>query len=547
MASLYDTFRDYEIDLLEMISEQWGIYDEINWRKEPAKQISNLLDNSALFNEIISTLPPSTKKAFQNLLENGGRVARDLYARSSGDVREMGAAIREKNRPDRSPENDAEFLFYYGLIALAFFENNGETREYYFIPDEFLHFSEAVKRSTEKPDLNPVAEQNLKEITNQPALSMLHMLALQLAILRGKIPQIESEKIISSRPAPFINALLHENQIIENNDPVSTEKLKYILLAEANTLLAELFNTWYKSDRINDLRLVPGLVFEGQWINDPIKPRKAIIDILKQLPSGLYFSIDELVNWIFKTFPDFMRSGGEYDQWFIKESGNDQYLKGFSSWPKVEGAYIRYLITGPLMWFGALSVGHFNDPQDRSVFLKAKLGDLFINQIPIPIQPKKSSKAIVHKNGEIYLPHNVNRETLYHFARFCVWAGKNEKYFKFRLIPDAIRRAGQQKINNAQVKSIIKKFSQEPIPSSVFEALNRWEISGPEILVEAHVIVRFNDADTLQKLTASTIGKIVKEKLNDRTIIISNKDVYKLENILGETGYLVENRTKYNQ
>ncbi len=547
MATLYDTFRDYEIDLLEMITEQWGIEDAVNWRKEPANQIAGAIQDAALFTEIVTSLPEPAQAAFHELAEKGGRIEREVFARKYGDVREMGAAVREKERPDRAPCNEAETLFYRGLIALAFFEVKGETKEYYFIPDEFLTYSQQAPKTDEMPSLQPLASSKKKDISTRDAPDLLQMLTLRLAILRGNIPETEFGGIIQMDAIPFLDALLKENGILDKDRNISAPEGKTILLEEETDLLRELYKNWYKSEQTNDLRMIPELEFDGQWVNNPIKPRRAIVDMIQALHAEQWYQLEEMVQWIYESSPHFMRSGGEYEQWFIKKRGSEEYLQGFDAWPEVDGAYAHYLISGPLHWLGMIELGQLKGADENLLFKKHNIEEYLIDERPNETKESQPQRAIIHKNGEIYLPIKAEREMLYHFARFCIWNGKNESYFKFKLTPDAIRRAAHQQVSISHIETIFRKYGQEPIPDNIFTLLSRWKKSGAEIEIEEQVIVRFKDPKTLKQLNYKSIQNLIMDILNPTTVIIRRKDIRKFENALVETGYLAENRCKYNE
>jgi len=204
------------------------------------------------------------------------------------------------------------------------------------------------------------------------------------------------------------------------------------------------------------------------------------------------------------------------------------------------------LISGPLAWFGLTRVGYMNGSKDDPIFAKTSLADALINNLPIEIDHATSEKAIIYKNGEIYLPRHAEREMLYHFARFCIWDGKNEKFYKFRMTPTAIRRSEKQDIKIPQIMTILSKYGQDPIPSNIFSALSRWEKSGTMVRIEDQVIVRFKDENILKELTNSSTKKFKIEELNAVTAIIQKRDIHKLENALSEAGYLVENLSQYN-
>ena len=125
MPTISETIQDYEIDQIEMIAEQWGIEDDIDPHKNIKKQVVHILDNKDLFLEVISALPVHEQSALQFILDESGKIPAMQFTRTHGVIREMGAAVREKERPDRNPISVAEDLFYKGIIGLSFF-NEGD-------------------------------------------------------------------------------------------------------------------------------------------------------------------------------------------------------------------------------------------------------------------------------------------------------------------------------------------------------------------------------------------------------------------------------------
>ncbi|PJF45505.1 MAG: hypothetical protein CUN48_18545, partial [Candidatus Thermofonsia Clade 3 bacterium] len=97
--------------------------------------------DEALFWEMIESLPPEAREALDELVGRGGRMPRAAFSRRYGDVRPMGAAKRERERPDLNPASPAEVLWYRALIGQAFLTaSSAEPQEYVYIPDEWLRW-----------------------------------------------------------------------------------------------------------------------------------------------------------------------------------------------------------------------------------------------------------------------------------------------------------------------------------------------------------------------------------------------------------------------
>ena len=69
----------------------------------------------------------------------------------------------------------------------------------------------------------------------------------------------------------------------------------------------------------NELRLLPGLKFEGDWTNDPLRTRQAILELVSQIPENRWWSLAAFVAAVREQHPDFQRPAGDYDSWFIRQ------------------------------------------------------------------------------------------------------------------------------------------------------------------------------------------------------------------------------------
>ncbi len=82
------------------------------------------------------------------------------------------------------------------------------------------------------------------------------------------------------------------------------------------------------------------------------KPAISCSKYLSRLPQETWWSLNSFVAGIHEKQPDFQRPGGDYDSWFIQRAGEKNFLRGFDTWEEVDGALIRFLISGPLHWLG---------------------------------------------------------------------------------------------------------------------------------------------------------------------------------------------------
>ena len=122
--------------------------------------------------------------------------------------------------------------------------------------------------------------------------------------------------------------------------------------AERGQALGQLAQAWKTSQKINELDLIESLVFESREKAIQVFQGITYSISFKALPEDNWFSIQEFCDWINQNQPDILRSGGDYDAWFIKNKATGEYIKGFENWQRVEGEYIRMMILKAIVLAG---------------------------------------------------------------------------------------------------------------------------------------------------------------------------------------------------
>ena len=74
-----------------------------------------------------------------------------------------------------------------------------------------------------------------------------------------------------------------------------------------------LADAWLESESFNELRQLPGLVFEGEWQNQPVVTREFLLNLLDAIPEGKWWSLPAFIRDIKAKYPDFQRPAGDYD------------------------------------------------------------------------------------------------------------------------------------------------------------------------------------------------------------------------------------------
>jgi len=323
------------------------------------------------------------------------------------------------------------------------------------------------------------------------------------------------------------------------------EPTRRFLEASRAEELAILARTWLDSAEFNELRIIPGLRVEGEWQNDPVLARHAILDFLFTVPGKdvatgrLYWSLAGFVAAVYQIRPDFQRPAGDYDSWYLRDLTSGEFLRGFEHWEQVDGALIRYIITGPLHWLGILDLASpaIDAPPDAFRYSDWAAG-LLAGDAP---QGLSGEEELIHvgSDARLRVPHLAPRAVRYQIARFGDWEGETEDGYRYRLTPASLERARQQGLKLSHLLALLRRHTSN-VPPSLVKALERWDEHGSQARLEKAVVLRLKTPDLLQALRSSRAARFLGDPLGPTTIIVKPGATKKVMEVLAELGYLVE-------
>jgi Helicase conserved C-terminal domain len=492
MPDLFHSLLNQDIGHLRIIAELWGL--ELNPKNEDVarEKLSVSLLEPNLLAEIIDSLAPEADSAITTLINSGGRIPWPTFARKYGDIREAGAGKRDREKLYRQPASTTEILFYRGLLARAFFDTEKGPQEFAYIPDDLLFLLNQKERQ-EKAATSPAVEsqplgraaspgeRGREILTND---SILDDATTLLAAFRLGIEPPET-KI----PTNTLQALLQSANLIKETTP-QPEPVKVFLESSRAAALTSIQNTWIASESFNELCLMPGIICEGEWKNQPQETREFLLNLLGDIPEGKWWSLHALIRDIKHHYADFQRPAGDYDSWFIKRASDGEYLRGFDSWDQVDGALIKYFITSILHWLGqvdlcvaegAMEAGSFRimNPESRNFSLENK-------------------KIHVTSQGLIAIPRLAPRVVRYQVSRFCEWEEPKDDAYRYRISTNSLLKAREQGLKVEHLLILLSKHSEAGIPPTLATALKRWEANGTEARVQTQVILKVSKPEILE-------------------------------------------------
>jgi len=561
MPDLFDSLLKQDIGHLRIIAEFWGLeLDSKNADAAREKLTVSLLEPN-LLTELIGSLSSEADSAITALVNAGGRIPWPTFTRKYGDIREAGAGRRDREKPHLKPASASEVLFYRGLLARAFFDTEKGPQEFAYIPDDLLALIKNVGATHASPlqknePLGRPASPGEKGREILAGDFILDDATTLLAALRmGKTLESDSELSDLQERAPALQNLFTTAKLVNQNIP-QTDAVKNFLESPRKDALKMLQDSWAESESFNELKLMPSLVCEGEWTNQPHETREFLLNLLDAIPEGIWWSLNAFVRDVKQKYADFQRPAGDYDSWFIKRTPDGQYLRGFEHWDDVDGALVKYFITTILHWLGQVDLGFAEGSSQPTAFR--------ISNLESRIPNIEDKKLHVSSQGKITAPRFTPRVVRYQLARFCEWedddgrvaAGSrylpsglldhqrrietNRDEYRYHITTNSLTKAKEQGLKAEHLLTLLAKHSDAGIPPTLVKALKRWEVNGTEARVQTQVILKVSRPEILEEMRKSKAAKYLGEVLSPTTVIVKSGAIQKVTDALTELGLLTE-------
>jgi hypothetical protein len=552
LRTLRQCLVDTELAHLRVIARLWGLEVKATRPIEVAAELAKTLVDPTQAADMWEALPQAERTALTELLDGGGLMPVAVFARRFGEIRPMGPGRLERETPWRDPVSVAEGLWYRGLIYEGFAKETGETYPVFFVPRELRAalplVDERIRATLRLKPAAPPAHQRfagellLDDVTT--ILIFLHNKDLRLAadgpdawperVRRDLVSRLRERD--PERLAFILQLIRHLGWTRVGEDGrvrLVAEPVMVWLKGTVGESRAILVKAWHEMVDWNELRRLPSLQPDdtGTWRNDPTLARAALSRHLEAVPAGEWVSVDDFINAVKTTDPDFQRPGGDYETWYIRDTASGAYLTGFESWDRVEGALLRALLTGPAWWLGLVELGDGAEetPQVFRTTTEAGLAPT-TGTPPAPV---------IHGDLTVTMPA-ARRFERFQLARVADLERVDDPYL-YRLTPNSLSRARQQRIDAEKVSSFLDGLSDKPLPKAVQSSLERWNERGTEVWIERTVLLLVTDEALMEQIVGSPqTNRYVGRVVGPTTAVVAEKDWLKLLEALAELGVMAE-------
>jgi Helicase conserved C-terminal domain len=542
MPNLSESLQGRDLGHLRIVAGLWGVELDDQDPSAAILKLSRLLLSTSLMANMVSNLTSEAKSALDDLMQNAGRLPWAQYSRNYGEVREMGVAKRDRERPYEHPISAVEVLWYHALVARAFFDTPVGPEEFAYIPDDLLGL---IPPPEKKGRLTIGRQASALEyaFTSPVSDHILDHACTYLAALRLGInpPDAFTSQGGEELTSLFMQYLMSAGDLLDQVGIPIPEPVRILLEAKRGEALAQLFWAWKQSTQINELRLLPDLIFEGNWENEPLIGRQAILDFVSNTPSQTWWNLGSFVAAIKQRNPDYQRPAGEYDSWFIRHKTSGEYMRGFEHWDEVDGRLIRYILTGPLHWLGVVDLARQEEGAEIMAFRLSGWSKALLQGVSPKGLPLEEESLVIRSDARLSARRLVPRRVRYQISRFCEWVKETPDEYQYRISTASLSRAGQQGLKVPQLLGLLNRHAKA-VPPSLVKALERWEKQGIEARLEKMVVLRVVSEDILQALRKSRASRFLGESLGPTTVAVKPGAVDKVLGALAELGYLGEVR-----
>lgn len=550
MHSLLQTLTDHDLGHLRILAEFWGFDPPEGQARQAAEVLSSSILEPAIVDEIVDGLSPPIREALGFLIDRGGRIPFADLVRNYGQLREMGAGRRDREKPWRQPISPVETLWYMGFFARAFADTPNGPQEFAFIPNDLLALM--TLKTSKRPAAYGEVARVPKDVKLASSAAVDDATTLLAALRRrpsktGSLPATRRRALGSFLLQPaslemLLTFLVEEAFLTDPPLTPDPEKTKDFLEVASGAGLRRLLQAWIHSTTWNDLAETPNLASSTQsWPNNPLQSREASLKLFVGIPIGEWWDLNGFLEAVKKSDPAFQRPAGEFDSWYLQDDQEGTFLQGVEHWDAVEGAMLRFMISGPLHWLGAIDLGR-QKPEGKVDCFRLTSVFRWATDPEVEIEfETESHRTQILQDGRIIVPQMSDRTLRYQIARFTEWEPSTDDNFHYRVTPSALQVSLEQGLQISHILAVLEKASGGPLPDRLQSAIERWGVGGIQARMERPLLLQLNNPSVLDELKSTrSTRRYLGEIIGPTSVIISERNWSKLQSASARMGLLID-------
>ena len=276
--------------------------------------------------------------------------------------------------------------------------------------------------------------------------------------------------------------------------------------------------------------------------NDPLRARQTVMAFLARIETGKWAACRPSCSTSAKSSP-ISNALPEITILLVHpRQASGEYLRGFETWDQVDGALIRYLLTGPLHHLGLVELARPEADAPVRAFRFSSWAESLLAGQPPPGLREENARLQVDLQARMAIPRLTPRAVRYQLARFGEWLDPHGDIYRYQITPASLTRARGQGLTIMHLLKLLQAHAGTVAPS-LTKSLARWDERGVEASFEQVTVLRLASPDLLAALRTSRAARFLGDPLGPTAILVKPGAEAKVMAVLAEMGYLGEIRS----
>ena len=446
---------------------------------------------------------PGTIAALQQLKGANGEILEYQFVRNHGPLQIPGDANLAESEAWLHPSSVSEVLYFYALIGRYFSGSGREAASKIYIPTDILPLIPEPEGDEDEQGLDieparpPATEQILDtaDYLLSDLLSYLAVLFQNAWRLRDGVPRPEDTERLKERllvmpdtdllavRLEFLCHLAAEMELVEDGRTEVGQAIRTLhgnnvhrfLMLDRAAQRRALWDTWFQSGTWSDLRHVPILDCRNleRW-GAPAHAagtRGNFGQALASLPLTQWFRLPDVVEAVHRFNPDFQRTTGDYDSWYVWHREKEAFVGGFDNWRLVEGELARFLLEGPLLWLDA--VRQADNRGGPPILTLTREGAVWLGRdlelLPVSARPR----VAVHPDFRVEVPVAMDLHARFRVERFANWV-RTDQVYRYQINQRSLDRAFSAGLTATQIVEALRTMTND-LPETIANGIRRYE------------------------------------------------------------------------
>jgi hypothetical protein len=292
--------------------------------------------------------------------------------------------------------------------------------------------------------------------------------------------------------------------------------------------LQQLFRLYVNSEQWSELVRISDLSVGGAVAGPHLaRARRRFLAVLQECPPGHWFQMDHVIDLMRRSAYEFLIPRERHDPYgyyfgYPFNPYSEANLLGVTfntilgeseGWSRVEGGFIRAVVSEPLFWLGLVDLGSASADAEPEVFRLTEVGAALLHD-RTPEMPQPAPNVVVQPNFQVFAFEPTGEDVLFQLDRLAERVSVQQA-IEYRITRESIYSAQQSGMEANDILSYLDEVSTVPIPQNVRRSIEEWVEQNNRVVVRRRAsLLQTVDAAALDALyaradVASLLGRRV--------------------------------------